>query len=1100
MSGQGDKLDLTRWNRSGLRRVRYVQGNAAEYLEQLREALAQRFPHWASIVQTGGTEDELLRQKRVLRQYHAERQDFGWEIARSFARACHVLTEHVDAFANEGFIETATQWDLARRLVEMLGYQPAPPSSATSVVVLRAKSGAVGTVGRGLSIKYSPTSGEAPVVFETLDDLEIDYRLDALRPYGWKRSEAVFDPFSGADPAEAAPFVASDATRVSAGQTALLLQQDEPGLSPLRAELVPDVRVVKVASVRRDSGAVVIAAALSTQVGAAQFLRGFTQLLLAPAKVRRPKLNGPDVIALDRAPGLARGETLAFRRQGAWSFNTVEEAVDAAVRVRDANTLPQGSVYRAAVVHPVYDDTRKSLVFRAPLTLVAAAYRNGMGVLVNVPLADFAVGSGREEQGFYRLTKAIDASELLIVNAAAPAVAEVVSEHVPTGRYVFDGAAGELSSGDWVLAEYEQAGLLLSAGARVERIEAREDSFLIELKDAAAAFALGVDGDELKALIRGLRRIEALLDQPMFEALSLQELEAAEIEGRPVSAIQGIGPLNAHPPSFADKLAARAIGSVGELARLDPAAQVQGIPSTLLREFRTHAEQLLRASSELALPRALRAMRLPAIVALETQRPGAAASSTRSLVRMHGPFRLVLRPTGYDRNALPLTSADDLLLSVESTLPAVLARGRSLLVEQELGDGFVRARQAVVTRVDGKSLGFSPAPAAADGFTLGNTVIRANVVRAGHGERKGERVLGSGNAALLNQEFVLDVSGVSFVADASMPAGVRADISVSADGQIWQQVASLRDSKPADPHYTVALTERGHLRIAFGDGENGRRLPTGTNNVRVQYRVGNGLVGNLGAGSLQKLAKPHALVDSVRQPLPAAFGNDFEGVAALRSNAPASLLALERAVSPADFANLAMSQSSVWQARAFTRATALGRQENIEVVIVPAGGAPLDDQLQPVVAPTLIEQQRLFLESHCIPGVAVRIAPFEPVLIDLEVSVQVQSAQYDPVRVVAHVRAALIDAFALARRPLGKALQRGEVYRVVEEVEGVENSVCKLRPLRGSDMASRPVRVVWLAGDVDEPSAQSIIVGERQVVYLDPARSVIEVEAKEYEL
>ena len=40
MSKRGD---LTRWNRAGLSRFRYVDGNAAEYLEILRQQLAKRF-------------------------------------------------------------------------------------------------------------------------------------------------------------------------------------------------------------------------------------------------------------------------------------------------------------------------------------------------------------------------------------------------------------------------------------------------------------------------------------------------------------------------------------------------------------------------------------------------------------------------------------------------------------------------------------------------------------------------------------------------------------------------------------------------------------------------------------------------------------------------------------------------------------------------------------------------------------------------------------------------------------------------------------------------------------------------------------------------
>ena len=43
------KHDLTRWNRAGLKTIRYVDGNAATYLEDLRQELLARFPAWSAL-------------------------------------------------------------------------------------------------------------------------------------------------------------------------------------------------------------------------------------------------------------------------------------------------------------------------------------------------------------------------------------------------------------------------------------------------------------------------------------------------------------------------------------------------------------------------------------------------------------------------------------------------------------------------------------------------------------------------------------------------------------------------------------------------------------------------------------------------------------------------------------------------------------------------------------------------------------------------------------------------------------------------------------------------------------------------------------------
>ena len=75
--------------------------------------------------------------------------------------------------------------------------------------------------------------------------------------------------------------------------------------------------------------------------------------------------------------------------------------------------------------------------------------------------------------------------------------------------------------------------------------------------------------------------------------------------------------------------------------------------------------------------------------------------------------------------------------------------------------------------------------------------------------------------------------------------------------ELIHKIPYLRDSGPADAHYQVRPSEDGTLWIEFGDGRNGRRLPTGGNNVLITYRQGVGAAGNLPAGSLLRPVHPH---------------------------------------------------------------------------------------------------------------------------------------------------------------------------------------------------------------------------------------------------
>ncbi len=188
--------DLTRWNRAGLSRFRYIDGNAVTYLETLRQQLAHLFdqgngPSWQELVtRFPELADETRREtrKRLLDQYYDERRDYAWEILRSFARSAHVLGEYLDAYANEAYLPTAVEWDNLRKLVGLLGYRPAPPASAQTQVALLFKTGESGEVAAGFALKNQPAAGAPTVIFETADKLQGSADLNRLYLLDWDKN------------------------------------------------------------------------------------------------------------------------------------------------------------------------------------------------------------------------------------------------------------------------------------------------------------------------------------------------------------------------------------------------------------------------------------------------------------------------------------------------------------------------------------------------------------------------------------------------------------------------------------------------------------------------------------------------------------------------------------------------------------------------------------------------------------------------------------------------------------------------------------------------------------------------------------------------
>jgi len=1134
-AGAKQSSDLTRWNRAGLRHFQYINGNAIEYLEILRAQLSERFPRWESVSASrktqlpGNQEDPQLRKERIQAQYHGEREDWGLEIMRTFARASHILTEHDNAFANEGYLQTATQWDHVRRLVEMLDYHPAPPSSASTLLVLYAKDKQQGEIAKGFQVKHTPPKGGTAVIFETLDDLNVDHRLNQLHLLGWNRSQDDFDPSACDINSPDSPWQVQEKMDLSVGDLAILVKEINPDLeSALVIESHVGDQSINTRTViteaawptvidKLDAKSGVFCLASSLLEFRDQFKKGYTRLLVGAKKVYVAKANGPDMFLLDRVHGLTAGDVVAVQTASTLKFHQVSLTQGNAIQLQDGSRPePGSSLFQMLRVEASADG-----VLRIPLgsteTPVHAYYINANSELINAsglfvpepaeqvddkPVAQRLTTDGRDETSEVFI---MGPSQVLVGRVKEPG--RPLSETSSENSYLFAGDPGSLKSGDWILAEgMNTQHKKLRQAWKIEKLETFEDAFhLTASVSGGGEIQTTIEALETDVLMQ-LKNIAVALDQTALQRITLEELASTEIAQRDVADIQGVGASRAEvSESYTEKLNAAGISSIGDLAECDPQKAIDGISPKLLHKFVSKSKQVCEFTVDGV---ALELMKTQSVANLISELDAQqsmrinsggsiqAGQDTKivSLNRIYGPFQQTIYPNAFDRNDNKLIT-DALIVDIDS-LPETLKPGRTLLIEKQNASGFSGARQVEINKIlPGNIIQLLHPLNENDGFTFGNTVIRGNVSVAGHGEFKGEKVLGSGNATQQNQTFLLNVDEISFVADSTMPSGVRADILVMIDGQIWQQVSSLRESRSTDPHYTVRMTETGHLRIGFGDGQTrGRRLPTGKNNIRVAYRVGVGLSGNVSQGGLEKALKPHRLIEKIRQPLPANGGNDMEAVVSLRDNAPASLLALERAVSLQDFANLAVSQSSVWQAHALSKIATLSRQQGVEIIVIPAGGAELDKvSLKPIISPTFIQQQRDFLQAHALPGVAVSVSIFDPVLVNMDIIIRIKTAQFDPQETLQLVKTALIEAFGLSQRKLGQALYRSDLYKVVESVKGVENSDCRLLKQENIEQSRS-----------EQGSSEQIIrhipATNRQVIYLDAQYSSLKITPEEFKL
>jgi hypothetical protein len=186
--------------------------------------------------------------------------------------------------------------------------------------------------------------------------------------------------------------------------------------------------------------------------------------------------------------------------------------------------------------------------------------------------------------------------------------------------------------------------------------------------------------------------------------------------------------------------------------------------------------------------------------------------------------------------------------------------------------------------------------------------LLTNLLPVSRGTTVTGEVLGSGNAALASQSFTLANAPLTYLAG---PGGPVSTLVVYVDGVAWQEVPS-RYGQAADARvFTVSRApDQTVTTVTFGDGINGARLTSGTQNVTATYRYGSGAA-SPPAGRLTTILAPQPNLASVQNPVAVSGGADPQAPADVRANAPASVLTFGRAVSAADYETIAASSPGV---------------------------------------------------------------------------------------------------------------------------------------------------------------------------------------------
>lgn len=290
----------------------------------------------------------------------------------------------------------------------------------------------------------------------------------------------------------------------------------------------------------------------------------------------------------------------------------------------------------------------------------------------------------------------------------------------------------------------------------------------------------------------------------------------------------------------------------------------------------------------------------------------------------------------------------------------------------------------------------------------------------------------------------------------------------------WTEVQHLTDYGPNDQVYTTTLDEDDVVTINFGDGVSGS-IPTLYSEIRAKYIVGGGNEGNVDAATLNTLSYVPGLSEvqltalqadiTVTNAETAFAGTDPESTDQVRTAAPLSLRANNRAVTLQDFGTLALSVTGIGKANATAAVWS-----SVTVYIAPTrtatdtDNAPgLDDLGNPTTEyDRLKEDLETFYDGKTLIGTTVTVSP--PVYVDVNVTIQyTKLTQYTTTEIETAIKQKMVTSFGYVNMFFEDTINAGDIEFELLQIPGIR--VVNVTQLyRTGDSAA----LTTLEGDPDE--------------------------------
>jgi hypothetical protein len=341
--------------------------------------------------------------------------------------------------------------------------------------------------------------------------------------------------------------------------------------------------------------------------------------------------------------------------------------------------------------------------------------------------------------------------------------------------------------------------------------------------------------------------------------------------------------------------------------------------------------------------------------------------------------------------ATPATSFVTTANTLTAVSPAAFTSSASQSVMIEAADG---TGASATGSTSGASLQLFNLPSPP--LTL-STPLNAlfDLLSVSRGATVSNEILGSGDATVAGQEFVLKKSPLTYLLSAAAGSDVnyKSTLQVWVDGLEWKEASSFYEQAADAQVFVTREDEEDKTHVLFGDGINGARLSSGVNNVIASYRYGSG-ADSPEAGSLTVILKPQPNLKSIRNPVAVGGGADPDPADQIQRYAPRSVLTFGRAVSADDYETIAAQTPGVARARSYWTFDAEQQRALIKVYVGDDNNAKLAAQTA--------------LAAAADPNRPVSVATATLIPIKLSLTIKTDP-RYIPADVSVAVRAALVD-------------------------------------------------------------------------------------------